>query len=91
VPDLGIGQAQPDQLQTVRFKRPRGRPGIARPADPYAAGLAHHRLERGDQAAWAGPPRGTAVGVLDPVYRQAASHYHEVVARLPVFRHQEQP
>jgi hypothetical protein len=79
MPDLGIGQAEPDELQAVRLERPGGRPGVAGPADPDAAGLAHHRLERGDQSTRTGPPGGPAVGVLDPVHRQPAGHHHEIV------------
>ena len=87
VPDLGLGQAQPDQLQAVRLERPGARPRVAGPADPYAAGLAHHRLQRSDQPARAGSPRSTAVGVLNPVYRQPAGYHHEVVACLTVRVH----
>ena len=29
VPDLGLGQGQADQVQTVSLERPRGRPGVA--------------------------------------------------------------
>ena len=79
VPDLGLGQGQADQVQAVRLERPRGRPGIARPADPGPPGLAHHRLQGGDQAARARLPFQLPVRPLDPVHRQPAGHHHEVV------------
>jgi hypothetical protein len=60
-PDLGLGQGQSDQVQAVRPERPRGGPGIPGPADPRPSGLAHHRLQGGDQAARAGLPFRPAI------------------------------
>ncbi len=81
VPDLRLGQADPDQVQAIGLKRPRLGARIAGPADPRAAGLAHDGLEGGDQPAGTRPPDGLAARALDPVHRQPAGHYHEVAVR----------
>ena len=52
-------------------------PGPAHP-DPVVG--AHHRLDRGDQAAGRGPPGRGAVRLLDAVHRQPVRDDHEVVA-----------
>ncbi len=91
VPDLGFGQAEPDQLHAAGLERPRRRARVARPADPRAAGLAHDRLEGGDQSPRTGPPLRPAVRALDPVDRQPAGDHDEAVVRgagrLPGRRH----
>ena len=79
VPDLGVGQGQADQVQTVRLERSRGRPRVARPADPGPPGLAHHRFQRGDQATRARLPFLLTVRPLGPDHRQPAGHHDEVV------------
>ena len=79
VEDLVRGQAHAHQVQAVRPERPGGGPGVSGPADPDALGLAHDRLERGDQPAGTGPPVRLAFRVLDPVHRQPAGHHHEAV------------
>src|SRR5207344_615656 len=81
VPELVLGQAQPDQVQAVRLERPWGRPGVAGPADPRAPGLPHNRLERGDQAARASPPFRPPVRPLYAVYWQPAGDHREAVVR----------
>ncbi len=55
--------------------------GVAGPADPGAVRLADHRLQRGDQAAGAGPPLDLAVRLLAAVHGQPAGHHDEVIAR----------
>ena len=79
VADLVLGKSQPDQVQAVGLERARGRARIARPADPYAPGLAHDGFQGGDQAAGALLPLFRAVQALDPVDRQPARDHHEAV------------
>jgi hypothetical protein len=79
VPDLRLGDADGEQLETVRLELPGGRSRVAGPADPDAPGFAHHRLQGSDQAARARLPFRPAVRALDPVYRQPAGHHHELV------------
>ena len=82
VPDLGLGQAQ---RRPGAGRPPRTPPG-PRPASPdqpihAPPACAHHRLQRGDQAARAGLPLRPAVRALDPVHRQPAGHHHEAAVR----------
>ena len=79
VPDLGLGQPDPDQVQAVGLERAWGRARIARPADPHAPGLAHDGLQGGNQATGTRPPLNSAVRALDPVDRQSAGDHHEAV------------
>ena len=56
-----------DPIGLERLRRLTRRP---RPADPDAVPTSHHRFERGDQAAGAGPPAHGSVGSDLPVYGQ---------------------
>src|SRR6185503_11533568 len=85
--DLLIGQADRDQSHAGLVERFRRLAGSAGPTHPGTAGLAHHRFQRGDQAAGAAPPGGTAVRLGDPVHRQPIGHDDEVVIagyRIPI-------
>ena len=79
VGDLFFRQAHADQVHPVRVERLRRVVRRTRPAHPGSADVAHHRFERGHQAAGAGPPLGFAVRSLGPVHRQPAGRNHEVV------------
>ena len=79
VGDLFFRQAHADQVHPVRVERLRRVARRAGPAHPGSAGGAHHRFERGHQAAGAGPPLGFAVRSLGPVHRPPAGRNHEVV------------
>ena len=79
VPHLGGGQAHADQVHAVDVERLGWVAGRAGPADPGPVGRAHHRFQRGDQAAGAGPPLGLPIRPLGPVDGQPAGGDDEVV------------
>ena len=85
--DLLGGHRHRVQVEAVGLERLEVLLGAARPAHPDPVVGAHHRLDRGDQAAGRGSPLDGAVGLLDPVDRQPVRDDHEVMAHALHPRH----
>ena len=79
VGEVVLGEPDRDQVHAVGLERRGSVAGLARPADPGAVGLAHHRLHRGDQAAGGALPGDRAVARGGEVDREAVGHHYERV------------
>ena len=79
VPDLLRRKTDADQVHADCIERLRWRSRIARPSDPCAVGVAHQRLESGDQPPGTGPPLRLTPRTLGPVHRQSTGNHHKAV------------